>query len=275
MPELPEVETMVRDLEPRVIGRRIAEIEASFPGIVVYPAYREFRQRLIGEEIDSIRRRGKFAVFGLTSGDALIVHRGMTGSLLHRASTDPPERHLRLLFRLDNDIDLRFDDQRKFGKVYLMEATGAERPLPWDDFGPEPLSAAFTRDVLGASLANRTAVLKPLLLSQRIVAGLGNIYVDEALFRAGVHPERRAGTLTRDEVQRLHTAIIDVLRAAVEGRGTTFDSYVDIEGRQGTYQRSLRVFNRRGDPCSQCGTSILKTIVGGRGTYYCPVCQEA
>lgn len=274
MPELPEVETMVRDLTPRIVGRRIVGVDAPFAGCVVYPEYPEFEQRVIGRTITGISRRGKYAIFSLDSGDALVVHRGMTGSLFHRPATDPLEPYVRLRFRLDDGTELRFNDPRKFGKVYIMEATGAERPLPWTRMGPEPLNGAFDLEGFRETLRKRTALIKPLLLNQQVVAGLGNIYVDEALFMAGVHPERRAKTLTAEEVDRLHAAIQTVLAAAIQRRGTTFSSYQDIEGRSGQYQDSLRVFRQEGAACPRCSTPIVRVVVGGRGTYICPDCQR-
>jgi formamidopyrimidine-DNA glycosylase len=275
MPEMPEVETMVRDLTARVVGRTVTRFEAPFFGSFVYPpSPSEVESRLVGQQIVGVSRRGKYAGFALASGDALIIHRGMTGSLLLRRPQDPPEGHVRLIFGLDDDAELRFNDPRKFGKAFLMEATGAERPLPWQRMGPEPLNGDFTPSTLRKGLEGRTATIKPLLLNQQVVAGLGNIYVDEALYRARIHPERRANTLRPAEIKRLHGAIQEVLQAAIEGRGTTFSSYTDIEGRQGAYQRSLQVFQRAGQPCERCGSEIVKLVVGGRGTHVCPSCQR-
>ena len=207
MPELPEVETMVRDLAPRLGGRTITAVKAGFPGIVVWPAYDELASRVTGQRIEGVERRGKYAIFRLTSGDALIIHRGMTGSLLWRQPDDPAESHLRITFSLSGGAELRFNDPRKFGKVYVMEGQGKERPLPWAGMGPEPLNGSFTAAGLADSVGGRTGLIKPLLLGQRVVAGLGNIYADEALFRAAIHPERRAHTLTAEEIERLHGAI--------------------------------------------------------------------
>jgi formamidopyrimidine-DNA glycosylase len=240
---------------------------------VVYPEYPEFRDRVRGQEIAAISRRGKYAAFQLASGDALIIHRGMTGSLLLRRASEPMEPHARIRFRLDDDEELRLDDPRKFGKVYVMRTDGSERPLPWARMGPEPLDGSFTVEGFREKLGKRTALIKPLLLGQRVVAGLGNIYVDEALFLAGIHPERRANTLTRQEVWRLHGAIRKVLGEAVARRGTTFSSYKDIEGREGQYQDWLRVFRKTDAACPRCGGPITRRVVGGRGTHFCPRCQ--
>jgi formamidopyrimidine-DNA glycosylase len=273
MPELPEVETMVRDLSSRVIGRTISLVQAQFEGSVVWPGFDEFTGRIQGQKILGISRRGKFANFSLHSGDLLIVHRGMSGSLLWRDASDPMESHVRLLFHLDDGSQLRFNDPRKFGKVFVMEPTGAERALPWAHMGPEPLNDAFSIGHLQRSLQHRTGLIKPLLLGQRLVVGLGNIYVDEALHLARIHPLRRANTLTPGEIKRLHAAIGAVLRAAVDGRGTTFSSYMDIDGKAGAYKEKLRVFGKQGSTCPRCGVTIVKFVVGGRGTHICPRCQ--
>jgi formamidopyrimidine-DNA glycosylase len=198
----------------------------------------------------------------------------MTGSLQLCPPDAPLERHVRLILHVDDGRQLRFDDQRKFGKIYLMAADGTEANLPWARLGPEPLNDSFTPTSLQDALRGRTARIKPLLLDQSTVAGLGNIYVDEALHLARVHPERRAPTLTRAEVTRLHGAIRSVLLAAVEGRGTTFSSYRDVEGRSGRFQDALRVFHRAGRACPRCGATVRRLVVGGRGTYICPRCQK-
>jgi formamidopyrimidine-DNA glycosylase len=274
MPELPEVETMVRDLAARVVGRTISAVEAPFTGTVRYPDFPEFVQRVAGRTITRVSRRGKYAIFALDSGDALIVHRGMTGSLLLRPTDAPLEPYVRLIFRLEDGTELRFDDARKFGKAFVMRESGDERPLPWQRMGPEPLSPDFTPDYLASALSRRSAPIKSLLLNQEIVAGLGNIYVDESLYRARIHPLRRAGTLGPDEINRLYEAIRQVLDAAVRSRGTTFNSYRDIEGREGQYQSTLSVFRKTAQPCPTCGTPLERIVVGGRGTHFCPECQN-
>lgn len=274
MPEMPEVETMVRDLAPRVVGHTITAIDAPFRGSVVYPDFEEFERRVNGQVITGIDRRGKYALFPLTSGDLLIVHRGMTGSLLLRPSDAEIEPYVRLVLSLDSGQELRFRDPRKFGKVYVMDPSGDERALPWQRFGPEPLNGTFTVPAFRQALAGRTAPIKPLLLTQRVVAGLGNIYVDEALFLARIHPQRPAGSLTLPEIKRLHAAIRDVLAAAIERRGTTFNNYTDIEGRAGGYQEALQVFRRGGQPCPRCGRPLTRTVLQGRGTHFCARCQR-
>lgn len=272
MPELPEVETMVRDLRTRVLGRTITFTLTPFAGSIIWPATVEFQRRVTSRSITGLSRRGKYALIHLDSDDVLVIHRGMSGSLLLREPEDPMESHVRVLFAL-NDAHLRFNDPRKFGKIWVMRADGEDHPLPWRLMGPEPFDETFSPRALAASLGRRRAPVKVLLLNQHIVAGLGNIYVDEALHLARVHPERRGNTLTPDEIKRLHTSIQRVLSQAIEGRGTTFSSYTDIEGRHGRHQNVLQVFHRTGQPCSSCGTTIIKMVVGGRGTHICPDCQ--
>jgi formamidopyrimidine-DNA glycosylase len=275
MPELPEVETMVRDLAPRLAGLRIQRVEADFPGIVVWPpSFEDFVLRVKGAQIGPLERRGKYALFHLDSGDTLVIHRGMTGSVLLRPADRPMEPYVRILFQLDDGSQLRFSDPRKFGKVLVLDAAGAERPLPWAKMGPEPMNGAFTDQVLRDRLKGRTGLIKPLLLNQQVVAGLGNIYVDEALHLARVHPLRRADTLKWIEIRRLRVAIVEVLLAAIDGRGTTFSNYTDVEGRAGEYQDRLRVFHKAGSPCPRCRTPIERLVVGGRGTHVCRKCQR-
>lgn len=275
VPELPEVETMVRDLRTRLVGQTIESVEASFRGSIVWPSFDEFEAGVTGRRIEGVERRGKYAQLLLDTEDLLVVHRGMTGSLLLRTPADPMELHVRLLFRLSGGKQLRFNDPRKFGKVLLLGSADMDRPAPWARMGPEPLGSEFSLAGFGRALQRRTALIKPLLLGQQVVAGLGNIYVDEALHRAGIHPERRAYTLRPAEVKRLHNAIRDTLGAAVDGRGTTFSNYTDIEGRAGRYQQALQVFHRTGQPCPRCGTTIRRLVVAGRGTHICPHCQKA
>jgi formamidopyrimidine-DNA glycosylase len=274
MPELPEVETMVRDLRSRVVGHTIVAVGLPYPGEVVYPDPVQFQNRATGRTVLDVSRRAKYASFHLDSGDSLIVHRGMTGSLLLSAATEPMESHVRALFHLEDGRQLRFNDPRKFGKLYLLDSTGAETPHPWSHMGPEPLDPQFTAALLTSSLRERKAQIKPLLLSQRLVAGLGNIYVDEVLHLARIHPLRRAHTLSSAEARRLHAAIQSVLTAAIERRGTTFSTYVDFEGRAGRFSDQLRVFHRTGHACPRCGQTIIKLVVGGRGTHVCPHCQK-
>lgn len=275
MPELPEVETVARGLSERLIGEVIAEVEVSWARTIASHAEEAFARGLVGQAFTHVGRRGKYVVLGLSGQGCLLIHLRMTGRLLleePEAPIDPAlSRYTRVLWRLASGRRLRFYDIRKFGRVHW--AAAPEEALA--ALGPEPLDPAFTQDALGAMLHERRRQIKPLLLDQHFLAGLGNIYVDEALWEAQIHPARRADTLTQPEVARLHAAIVGVLREAVRGRGTTLRDYRGADNRPGDFQRALAVYGREGQPCRRCGHPIERIIIGGRGTRLCPVCQPA
>ncbi len=274
MPELPEVETVRRSLLDAVVGRLIVNVvPRSFPGVMGPEGVDAVAPRLVGRRIKAIRRRGKYLLFGLDDGTDLMVHLRMTGSLVLTDRDQPPLRFEHLAIELDGGRDLRFSDQRKFGRV-LHLLPGASQALD-RRIGPEPLDAGFTADRLAAALANRRGKLKAVLLDQGLVAGLGNIYVDEALFHARLHPERPAGGLSPTETRRLHRAIRAVLRQGIANRGTTFSSFQDGYGAAGGNQATLNVYGRgrKGEPCPRCGRSLLLTTVAGRSTHFCGRCQ--
>jgi formamidopyrimidine-DNA glycosylase len=195
----------------------------------------------------------------------------MTGQLTVRPGDAPADKHGHTVFDLDDGIQLRFLDMRKFGRVYLV----ADESEVVGSLGPEPLADDFTLSELSALVKKRRGALKPLLLNQQFIAGIGNIYADEALFVAGIHPQRKADTLTGDEIERLYRAIRQVLRLALADQGTTFDgAYRKVDGEEGEHQENLRVFRRKGQPCPRCGGAIERIVVGGRGTHFCPCCQR-
>jgi len=294
MPELPEVETVARGLRASLIGRTIIGVEVRWARSVIPPngsteastvsLRRErsaeplaevptaFAHRLTGQTVTGVGRRGKWMVISLSGGDTLLVHLRMTGQLVLESGECPDDRHVRVLFFLDDGRRLRFSDARKFGRLWLVDD-------PADvlgELGPEPLADAFTAARLGEMLTRRRGRLKPLLLNQRFLAGLGNIYTDEALWQASIHPLRRADSLTPTEVRRLHRAIRAVLRAAIASRGTTLPdgTYRQADGRSGEFARHLAVYGRVGQPCPRCGTIIERIKVSQRGTYFCPRCQS-
>lgn len=272
MPELPEVETVRRSLAELVVGRTIVAVRPrDFPGVMGDESIEAVAARLVGTRIDAARRRAKYVFLDLDDGSALMIHLRMTGHLVVTDRTDPPLRFEHLSIELDDGRDLRFADQRKFGRVLHLSAADASSLS--GRLGPEPLSPRFTADLLHARLARRPGKLKSVLLDQRLVAGLGNIYVDEALFRARLHPERSASTLTGHEVRRLHRAIRTVLREGLVNRGTTFSTFQNAYGEAGGNQRNLRVYGRPGEPCVRCGRPLARAVVGGRGTHFCPRCQ--
>ena len=272
MPELPEVETIRRDLLPALRGRAFtgASVSADAPRLVQAPSPADFARLLPGRRIEDISRRGKFLVFHLSSGLYLIVHLRMTGALLLRQAGAPADRYVRAVLSLDDGNELRFSDLRKFGAMWLVPDTS---PV-LGRLGPEPMDGGLTSALLRELTARRRVPIKSLLLDQRALAGLGNIYADEALFAAGLHPQRPASGLSDAEVERLHEAILRVLTAALGDRGSSFRDYVDASGREGMHQLRVRVFRRTGQPCYVCGRAIKRVRVGGRSTHYCPKCQR-
>jgi formamidopyrimidine-DNA glycosylase len=276
MPELPEVETVVRDLQRSgLVGREIRDVTVRWPRTLDRPSIEEARLRLRGARIEDIRRRGKYIILDVSTGEALLIHLRMTGQLTIQPAGEPlDERHHHFILDLDGGEQLRFRDTRKFGRCYLVadptEIVGA--------LGPEPIDASFTPERFRAMLAGRRAIIKPLLLNQTFIAGLGNIYVDEALFRAGIHPERPANTLTEREIEELFVAMRDVLIEGIGNQGTTLGegstNYYSISGRRGRNKDNLLVFRRTGSPCPRCGTPIERIIVGQRSSHFCPQCQQ-
>jgi formamidopyrimidine-DNA glycosylase len=275
MPELPEVETTRLALEPHVVGRTFERVEILDPRLVRPFEPLAVVAELEGERVAALERRGKYLIVRFESGRVLLIHLRMTGSLRHAAAGelgDDPYR--RAVVTLDDGSEVAYRDVRRFGTWHLLE------PEEVDDYlgrrlGGEPLERAFTAKRLGERLANRRAPLKAALLDQRTVAGLGNIYVDEALWRAKLHPLREAGTLAADELQRLTTAIRQSLRAGLARQGASLRDYSTPDGSRGRAQESFRVYGRTGEPCPRCGTPVDKIRVGGRGTWYCPTCQAA
>jgi formamidopyrimidine-DNA glycosylase len=274
MPELPEVETIRTDLEQLLPGRRFTGVELLWPGTIAAPAPEALETAIRGRTITGLDRRGKYLVLHLDGDAAVVVHLRMTGRLRWREAGAPRDRHARVVFFLDDGHELHFDDQRKFGRISFV-ADEAERQKVLAKLGPEPLVETFTRPELQRMLKSRRARLKPLLLDQGFLAGLGNIYVDEALWRARLHPLRRSDTLTPAEITRLYEGIVGALRQGIANRGTTLAAYRDLAGSTGQNQEELFVFRREGQPCSRCGTKIQKIRVGGRATYFCPHCQRA
>jgi len=270
VPELPEVETIRRDLASLVLGRRIDEVEVLWPRTVQGLEAEAFQARLAGQRIEWLGRRGKHLLLHLSSGGDLIIHLGMSGRLLLEQGHISPEKYDRVLFRLEGGLALRFRDVRKLGWLALVK--DGEEFLA--SLGPEPLEEGFTAEVLTKRLAGRKGQLKPLMLNQRFLAGVGNIYADEALFAAGLHPCRRADTLSEEDIARLHWAIRSTLASGIEDRGSSVNDYRDAEGRPGRHQENLAVYGREGEPCPRCGAPIQRIVVGGRGTHFCPNCQR-
>ena len=272
MPELPEVETIRRDLIPLVSGRVIVEawVSPNAPKLVQLVPPDEFCRLLAGRRIGDIARRGKYLILNLDGGLMWVVHLRMTGRLQHRAAGCPEHPHLRATFRLDDGTSLCFADLRKFGMMWLVD----EWTLVHAGLGPEPLEEDFDHAAFHSVLKRRGAPIKSVLLDQTVVAGIGNIYADEALFAARISPKKPASTLSRPAADRLHAAIRDVLHTALGDRGSSFQDYVDGEGRKGGHQLKVKVFRRNGEPCLVCGAEIRRIKLGGRSTHFCPECQK-
>ncbi len=275
MPELPEVETVRRSLLDKIVGQRIRSLRiGDFPGVLADERVEDVLARVEGRTVRGVRRRAKYLIIDLDDETAIVVHLRMTGRLSVVPREEPSLRFEHLAIEFTNGLDLRFSDQRKFGRVTHVH--GDDLDLLEQRLGREPLERKFTAAWLEERLRRRPGKIKSVLLDQGLIGGLGNIYVDESLFRAGIHPERRANTLAPEEVRRLHRAVRGVLRAAIDGRGTTFSSFEDAEGNRGGYGGRLLVYGR-GDkgPCARCGTPLVRTVVSGRGTSYCPHCQPS
>jgi len=275
MPELPEVETIRRTLAPHVEGRTVVAADMDDPLTCRHPADPAgFATRLRGRTVASLGRRGKYLLFELRGGGRLIVHLRMAGRLWWHAGPDARERFLRARLHLDDASVLDYIDMRRLGGMYLADDDGTGTPAGLLTLGPEALSPGFSPPVLAAALRGRRTAVKSVLLDQRVVAGIGNIYADEALHGAGIHPARRAGALRGPDVRRLHAAIVAALEEGVRAQGVSFSLYRDGEGRKGEMGERLRVYGRGGQPCYTCGTTLARTRVGGRGTALCPRCQR-
>ncbi len=270
MPELPEVETIKNELLPYITGRCITGVTLFWEGIVRQPSAGEFCSRLIGQRITDIARRGKYLIVGLSSGDLLIIHLKMTGSLLIGQDSSEPPKYTRATIRLDKDTKIFFRDPRKFGIMKLVK----DKNSIIAKLGPEPLEADFTPQVLAQRLAKRKAPIKAILCDQGFIAGIGNMYADEALFAAKIHPLRSGESLSQEEIERLYSAIRQVLWSAISNKGASVDTYFRPDGTKGTAHFEFKVAHGLGGKtCPDCGTPIERLVVRNRGTYFCPKCQ--
>jgi len=270
MPELPEVETIKNELAPHIIGRGISGVSLIFEGIIRQPSVEEFHSRLIGQKITGVARRGKYLILDLTSGEALIIHLKMTGSLLVKPTSAEADRFIRAILYLDNEIGIYFRDPRKLGRMWLVE----DKNSIVGKLGPEPLEADFSHQILAQRLSKRTAPIKAVLCDQSLVAGIGNMYADEALFGARIHPLRTGKSLSPEEVEHLHSAIQQVLWSAINNKGASVDSYLRPSGEVGTAHFQFQVAHRGGQSCPVCGTPIQRISIRNRGSYFCPQCQQ-
>ena len=268
MPELPEVETIKSEISPYLIGRRITNVTLFWERMVRQPSAAEFRERLNGQRITGVGRRGKYLLLSLCGGDTLVIHLKLTGSLWLKL---PPEgdKFVRAAISFDDGSHIYFRDPRKFGKMWLV----SDKSAATGDLGPEPLEPDFTPEVLATRLQRHKIPVKAALLDQRVIAGVGNLYADEALFAAKVHPMRPADGLTPEEIKRLRRSISDVLVHGIDNKGASVENYYRPDGTKGNAHAEFKVARQRGFPCPNCGTPIQYMKVRGRGTYFCPKCQ--
>jgi formamidopyrimidine-DNA glycosylase len=287
MPELPEVETVARQLEPELEGRRIEELEVLDARWSRPVAPEALGREVSGATIEGLGRRGKYLLLGLDGERTLVMHLRMTGNLVlveGERTLDPSEgrrlyeserstsaRHLRARFPLDDGRELWFTDPRRFGEAFLLANADLERRF--SRLGVEPLSPEFTPEALGEMTAGRTAPLKSFLLDQSGIAGVGNIYADEALYRARLHPLSPAGSMKPEHLSALRDGVVAALEAGIDGGGASIDDYRDGRGERGTMQDEFLVHTREGEPCPSCGGAIARIVVAGRSTYFCPSCQ--
>ena len=296
MPELPEVETVARQLQGWVAGAQITDAEVRWARTIRHPAPEQFVAEIRGAQISRVGRRAKSVLIHLTDGRVMTVALRMTGALIVAPPGAPDDPYARVIFQLADGRELRYRDVRKFGRIGLWEGGGLRRRPPkrhgrpkrvaeatgpyrvgdvFGRHGPEPLASTFTAARLAERLRGRSARLKTLLLDQSFIAGVGNIYADEALWRARLHPLRTADSLTPNEVARLHRGIRSVLRQGISNRGTSFGDYVGADDQPGDNAEKLAVYQRTGEPCYRCGRPIQRIVVGQRSTHFCPRCQKA
>lgn len=269
MPELPEVETIKNALAPIIVGQRFLNAEIIWDKILIKPSSREFQRQLTGQEITHLDRRGKYFLFKFSNKRTMVLHLKMTGILLLKPASKAPDKYTTAIFRLDSGTNLHFIDQRKFGSLWLvkneLEVIGK--------LGPEPLNGNFTPGMLYQVTSRHSIPIKALLCDQHAIAGIGNMYADEALFEARIHPLKRSKNLSMSEINGLHDAIIAVLQRGIRHNGASVSSYCLPDGTTGMAHTQFRVAHRLGENCSVCGSLITRIKIRGRGTYFCAKCQ--
>lgn len=271
MPELPEVETIVRSLQKKLIGLQIADVKIFLKKSILGSA-KIFKKKLLGRRVTQIERRGKNIIIHLDNNLAMVVHLRMTGSLRFWPVKAPLEKHTHLIFSFrEHPGHLHFCDQRQFGRIYLEKENKQGKLNSLQELGPEPLQ--IDEENFIALIKGKRRLLKPLLLDQSFISGVGNIYADEALHWAGVHPRQRTEFLSTRKIKKLFFCLQALLQEAIRQRGTSVRTYVDANGSSGGYQKFLQVYGREGEKCKRCRTVIIREKIGGRSTFYCPRCQ--
>ena len=272
MPELPEVETIKRDIEKNLIGKKILDVWTDSPK-QVQPSLDEFKKATIGKKFKDVKRRAKILIFHLEDDTPIIVHLKLSGRFLYRNQTDKADPFTRIIIKLDQGKEIRFADLRKFGWIKLLKDENNLNDI-LDEFGIEPFTPDFTLENFKKIINSKPTKIKPLIMDQKQIAGVGNIYSDESLWSAKIHPERMAKSLSEEEIKKLYDCILESLKQGITDRGTSVDQYVDLQGQKGKHEQNLQVFRKNGKPCPRCGTIIRKIRVGGRGTHFCPHCQS-
>ncbi|MFN2340200.1 MAG: bifunctional DNA-formamidopyrimidine glycosylase/DNA-(apurinic or apyrimidinic site) lyase [Halanaerobium sp.] len=276
MPELPEVETVVKGLRPLITDRIVTAVEIREENMIAFPEddIQSFTDFLTGSKIEAINRRGKYIIIELSNDKNMVIHLRMTGKLLVKEVEEFRDKHTHVIFSLNDGQEIRFNNIRKFGRVYLIDKNHPEQAGGLADLGPEPLSDELTVEDFKKLFENRRALMKSLLLNQHFIAGIGNIYADEILFRAGIRPDRTADTLTEAEKEAVYHKMREILKKGIIYGGTSFSDYVNAFGEKGSFQEELRAHQREGEKCYECGSIIEKIKVSGRSTYFCPQCQK-
>ena len=269
MPELPEVETTVRALRQPLNGRSVTGMWNDWPKHLVTPPLTEFRKRILNKQFHSVERRGKYLVFNMTEPETMLIHLKMSGHLAVVPGDEAPDKHVHTIFKLDNGSELRFRDIRKFGRIHLLH----DPQSVLGQLGPEPLLDEFTAERFHTMLQKRKRILKPLLLDQTFLAGVGNIYADEALHYAAIRPNRISNTLSENESAALHAGIQKALNLGISREGASIDNYRKPDGSRGEMQNVLVAYSRTGEPCYRCGGIIERIVLGSRSTHFCPHCQ--
>lgn len=273
MPELPEVEAIKRVIEPQIRGLAIERVTVNRPEVIAHPAADAFCRQLADQVFAGARRRGKFLIFCMESGDRLILHLRMTGCLLVTPADVPEEKHTHLMFHLSGGKELRFSDMRRFGRFWLLRQEEADAYTGMEKLGAEPFDPTLSGESLSMRLGKRKKTIKECLLDQSMIAGIGNIYSDEILFAAHIHPKRPANTLTTEEWNRLASVIPERLAFFVEKNEITPEEYLETKGQEYRNTPFLQVYGHGGEPCPVCGETLCRTVIGGRSSVYCPVCQ--
>lgn len=274
MPELPEVETIKNVIEPQIRGLVIKTVTVKRPEVVAYPAADEFCRILTGQVISHMARRGKFLTIQLTGGDRITLHLRMTGGLLLAPADCPEEKYTHIIFRLNNGMELRFSDMRRFGRFWLLKKDEADTYSGTGKLGIEPLDREFTAKYLSARLGRRKKTVKECLLDQSVIAGIGNIYSDEILFSAGIYPARPAESLNEKEWETLAAVIPERISYYIETNKISPEEYLRTKGREYRNTPFLQVYGHAGKPCPKCRETLCRTVIGGRSSVYCPVCQK-